>query len=306
MIDQSSSPSSAVYGSPLPALVEVPREAVQTSPLYPGARRMEDMADAGIAAFAMAAPPGAVERRYAMALALRSLSPSGRLSVVAPNDRGGSRLGAELTEFGCRFAESFKRRHRICIAERPDETGALDEAIAEGAPRCDPELDLWTQPGVFSWNRIDPGSALLASRLPPLAGKGADLGCGIGYLTRAALRSPKVSAVKGIDVDGRAISCAQRNVKDPRAAFLWADARTSPLKNLDFVVSNPPFHAEGSEDRGLGQSFIAAARGMLRRGGVLWLVANRHLPYESSLRSAFHAVELRAEEAGYKLFEARA
>ena len=108
-----------------------------------------------------------------------------------------------------------------------------------------------------------------------------------------------------VEIDRRAVEAARRNVPDPRASVLWADARDAALADLDFVVTNPPFHSEGVEDRGLGQAFIAAAARMLRRGGRLVLVANRHMPYEALLRERFRAVETLADEGGYKIIEAR-
>ena len=45
-------------------------------------------------------------------------------------------------------------------------------------------LDAWSQPGVFAWDRIDPGSALLAEHLPAMKGEGVDLGAGSGELRR--------------------------------------------------------------------------------------------------------------------------
>ena len=52
-------------------------------------------------------------------------------------------------------------------------------------------------------------------------------------------------------------------------------------------------------------AFITAAGRMLRRSGTLYLVANRHMPYEEVLRAAFRSVKPLADEAGYKVFEAR-
>jgi 16S rRNA (guanine1207-N2)-methyltransferase len=43
---------------------------------------------------------------------------------------------------------------------------------------------------------------------------------------------------------------------------------------------------------------------MLRRGGVCWLVANRHLPYEAVLASAFETATVREDAGGYKVIEA--
>ena len=140
--------------------------------------------------------------------------------------------------------------------------------------------------------------------LPPMKGAGADLGCGIGVLSEAVLASTAVTRLIGIDLDRRAVEAARLNVADPRAAFEWADARTLPASgDLDFVVMNPPFHDGGQEDRRLGQAFVRKAAEMLKKGGVLWMVANRHLPYEADLNEAFRRVRVVEEAAGYKVFE---
>ena len=74
--------------------------------------------------------------------------------------------------------------------------------------------------------------------------------------------------------------------------------------DLDFVVMNPPFHDGGAEDRRLGQAFIRQAAAMLKKGGVLWLVANRHLPYEADITAAFKRSRPVADKGGYKVIEA--
>ena len=51
---------------------------------------------------------------------------------------------------------------------------------------------------------------------------------------------------------------------------------------------------------------VRAARRALRKGGTLWLVANRHLPYEAVLAAAFRRVEARTDKGGYKVVEATA
>ena len=171
-----------VYGAPPAELATIPAGARQFSPLIPGSPALEDVAPGSLPALTMLAPPGVLERRYAIALALRAVKTRGRLTVLAPKDKGGSRLRKELEAFGCSVGETAKRHHRICVAVKPAKAAGLDEAIAEGAPRLIEDLGLWSQPGVFSWDRIDPGSALLAQGLPHLSGDGADLGCGVGFL----------------------------------------------------------------------------------------------------------------------------
>lgn len=293
-----------VYGRP-PAVFDPPGDAAQTSPLIPGSIALESVAEGSIDAIMIYAPPGVLERRYTLALALRALKTGGRLDVMAAKDKGGSRLKKELEAFGVEVGESAKAHHRRCVVLKPATTTGLDEAIAAGAARLVPGLEAWSQPGVFAWDRIDPGSALLAGHLPPMKGVGADLGCGYGALATVTLRSTQVTALRLIDLDRRAIEAARENVADARAAFEWADVRTiEAAGDLDFIVTNPPFHDGGTEDKRLGQAFIQKAAGMLKKGGVMWLVANRHLPYEAELTAAFKRVRMVADKGGYKLFEA--
>lgn len=293
-----------LYGRP-PAVFDPPGDAVQTSPLIPGSTALGSVAEGSIDDIMIYAPPGVLERRYTLALALRALKPGGRLDVMAPKDKGGSRLKKELGGFGVEVGESAKAHHRRCVVIRPETVAGLEEAIAGGAPRLVPGLEAWSQPGVFAWDRLDAGALLLAQHLPPMKGAGIDLGCGHGALAAVALRSPEVTSLRLVDLDRRAVEAAKKNVTDPRARFEWADARTlEDDGELNFVVSNPPFHDGGAEDRRLGQAFIRKAAGLLRTGGGLWLVANRHLPYEAELKSAFKRVDMIADKGGYKVFEA--
>ena len=91
-----------------------------------------------------------------------------------------------------RRGRTFGRAAR-CVVTRPETIEGLDAAIAAGALQQVEGLDAWSQPGVFAWDRVDPGTALLAQVLPSLKGAGADLGCGFGALSLVALRSPAVT-----------------------------------------------------------------------------------------------------------------
>ncbi len=296
-----------LYGRP-PLVFDPPATgeggATQTSPLIPGSTALESLEAGSLDEAMIYAPPGVLERRYTLALALRALKAGGRLDVMAPKDKGGSRLKKELTAFDVEFGETAKAHHRRCVVIRPEIMTGIDEAIAVGAMQRVDGLDAWSQPGVFAWDRIDAGSVLLAQTMPPLKGAGADLGCGYGALATVVLRSAAVTSLRLVDVDRRAVEAARRNVEDQRAGFDWADARTlEATGDLDFIVMNPPFHDGGAEDRRLGQAFIKKAAEMLGKGGVLWLVANRHLPYETELKASFKRVTPAGDGGPYKLFE---
>ncbi|MGA9251827.1 MAG: class I SAM-dependent methyltransferase [Roseobacter sp.] len=164
----------------------------------------------------------------------------------------------------------------------------------------------WTAPGVFSADGIDPASELLAAHLPErLGARVADLGAGWGFLSAHVLTRADVKTVLLVEADHVALECARRNVGDPRASFHWADAMnwTAP-ERLDCIVMNPPFHVSRAADPSLGQAFVNAAAKLLSPQGQLWMVANRHLPYEQALHARFANVFEVGGDTRFKLFHA--
>lgn len=146
-----------------------------------------------------------------------------------------------------------------------------------------------TAPGVFSADGIDPASAMLAGALPAHLGRRVgDLGAGWGFLADRLLQNPKLEQLDLVEADHAALDCARRNITDPRAQFHWVDACTwGQPATLDAIVMNPPFHVGRTADPALGRAFIQSAARLLTPGGTLWMVANRHLGYETELAAKF-------------------
>lgn len=163
----------------------------------------------------------------------------------------------------------------------------------------------WTWPGIFSSDGVDKGSAVLAAHLPPLKGTVADLGAGWGYLSHTALeRSPRISQITLLEADFQASQAAKRNISDDRATILWADIHAHNA-TYDTIICNPPFHTSRKPDPEIGRAFLRKAAALLTPKGEFWCVANRTLPYESTLRELFRGVEAITESSGFKVFHAR-
>lgn len=163
-----------------------------------------------------------------------------------------------------------------------------------------------TAPGVFSADGIDPASALLAETLPDKLGRRVvDLGAGWGFLSAQVLKNAKVEQLDLVEADHAALGCARANITDPRARFHWADALDwRAAEPVDTVVTNPPFHTSRAADPTLGRGFIATAARLLAPSGQLWLVANRHLPYEAALTELFGQVKEVAGDNRFKILNA--
>ena len=186
-----------------------------------------------------------------------------------------------------------------------DETATdFFEDWLEGPSR--PEGGFWTAPGVFSAGGVDLASALLVEALPDSLGREVcDLGAGWGYIAAHALTRRNVETLYLVEAGHMALECARHNVTDDRARFFWEDAtRWEPPHRMDTVLMNPPFHTGRAAEPQIGQAFVAAAARILSSQGNLWMVANRHLPYEAELKKRFAQVEEIGGDARFKLFHA--
>lgn len=166
--------------------------------------------------------------------------------------------------------------------------------------------------GMFSHDRIDPGSRLLAHHLPAtLKGRAADFCAGWGYLSVAlAERAPDLASIDLFEADHASLEAAGRNMAalapNMPAAFHWLDLVTEKVaRDFDVIVMNPPFHQGRAADPGIGEAMIRAASGALKPGGQLFMVANRGLPYPPALKSGFAQVAELADESGFKVWRAR-
>jgi 16S rRNA (guanine1207-N2)-methyltransferase len=263
-------------------------------------------------------PPRQREQARALFVhALDRLAPGGTIVACMPNREGAKTGEADLARVAGPLHVLSKHHCRVFWTAPLQ--GPADAALAQAwrmldAPRAiaDPRVPgggFLSRPGVFAWDRIDAASALLAEHLPGnLRGQVADLGAGWGYLAMQVLaRCPDVTALDLYEADARALELARANLQAARVpvAFHWHDVAAGLPRRYDAIVSNPPFHAQGRDERpDLGRAFIAAAAAALQPGGRLYLVANRHLPYEAVLDASFGSVRMLAQREGFKVVEA--
>jgi 16S rRNA (guanine1207-N2)-methyltransferase len=142
--------------------------------------------------------------------------------------------------------------------------------------------DLTTDRGVFSGERVDPGTRVLLDVLPDLSGlpDGAfvDVGCGYGpiALTLAARHADR--QVVAVDVNERARELCASNA---RLARLQVDVHSPddvPTGlGVAAVVSNPPIRV----GKAVLHELLALWLARLVDGGEAWLVVQRHLGAES-------------------------
>ncbi len=258
----------------------------------------------------IALPKNMTEARYLIARGARLLRSGGTLICAADNKAGGSRLKKLMQGFGFSDLRGDARNKARSVWGVATHLNAdeVSKSILAGQEQEILGGEFISRAGVFGWDKIDKGSQILSQYIPAdLKGKGADFGCGYGYLSRYALsHCSKIKRLYCADADYRAVGLCEKNLAELECdkEFIWCDLTKSQddLRNLDFIIMNPPFHDGKKTDMSIGQSFINTAHQSLRRGGRLFMVANNHLAYEDVLEEIFFECHKLHEGQGFKVF----
>jgi 16S rRNA (guanine1207-N2)-methyltransferase len=312
----------ALHAGPLPGLVCVQASKPEAEALERAGFGVAPELEPGGGRFPLVLllPPRQREQaRAGFARAMQRLAPGGVVLAAMPNREGAKSGEADLARLAGPLQTLSKHHCRVFWTQPLD--GPADSGLVDAWSRLDaprpvedarvPGGRFLSRPGVFAWDRIDAASLLLAEHLPAdLRGRVADLGAGWGYLAGQVLaRCPGVAVLDLYEADAHALALARANLEAWGArvpvAFHWHDVAAGIGGGYDAIVTNPPFHGVGHEERpDLGRAFIAAAAAALSPGGRLWLVANRHLPYEAALGAGFGRVREVAARDGFKVVEA--
>jgi 16S rRNA (guanine1207-N2)-methyltransferase len=255
------------------------------------------------------------EARALFARAVGLTSTNGRIIACAANTEGARSHESDLAQLIGPLTTLSKHKCRVFWTEPLSQanvnTALVDQWKLLDTPRKILNDRFMSRPGVFAWDRIDPASTLLAAHLPKdLSGVAADLGVGYGYLSAELLtRCPRISQLDMFEAEHRALELATHNLGNftqrVTIASHWHDVTQGLPRQYDVIVSNPPFHTPGGSTRpDIGRRFIAVAGDALKPNGRLWLVANRHLAYESVLDATRFNVRIVTQQHGFKIIEA--
>lgn len=168
---------------------------------------------------------------------------------------------------------------------------------------------LYSKPGVYGWNKIDQGSALLVAELPAVLQAHTDpissildLGCGYGFLTVASADLPCSRRV-ATDNNAAALVCMQRNaeIRNMAIEIIAGDCGNTVTGCFDLILCNPPFHRGFDIDSTLTRDFLIAARNRLSSRGVAVFVVNSFIPLEKKLQGLFGRVRVSVNNKQFKV-----
>jgi 16S rRNA (guanine1207-N2)-methyltransferase len=185
-------------------------------------------------------------------------------------------------------------------------------------------LVLSSCPGVFSHASLDYGTQFMLQTMqvpqPGDSSRGLDildLGCGTGALGLIAAQRLEQSApgtpINALFVDESLAAIASVNdtlqrLESPRE-HQYQTLATHCLEGIDdasqdLILNNPPFHDAGARTLSIALEMFRESKRVLRKGGELQVVANRHLGYLPRLRELFHRCDVLGENSKFVVLRA--
>jgi 23S rRNA (guanine1835-N2)-methyltransferase len=165
-----------------------------------------------------------------------------------------------------------------------------------------PRFEISNLANVFARQQLDIGARFMLehlTKLPNLDNKTVvDLGCGNGVLGLSILNQNKHTQVVFVDESYMAVASAKQNVianlhkKESQSEFIVNNCldnftQKSKFFEVDIVLCNPPFHQQNAITDHIAWQMFKDAKLVLKNGGQLFVVGNRHLDYPNKIKKLF-------------------
>lgn len=252
--------------------------------------------------------------------AWRCLKPEGELFLAGYKNEGTKTYIEKIAAlFGC--SKNIVKDGPVYSAKlikqaAYDPSQLLDDSnYAQARPIApDSELKLLSKPGLFGWNKIDAGSALLIEQLkqfppfPSSANRCIDLGCGYGYLSVAAASLGNCKNIESwilTDNNAAALDLAQKNLllNNLIGEVIAADAGKELTAKADLLLCNPPFHQGFDINGDLTDKFLKNAKRLLGINGIALFVVNQFIPLERKAAPLFKQIKVLADNGSFKVIQ---
>jgi len=166
--------------------------------------------------------------------------------------------------------------------------------------------------GVFSRDSLDIGTRFFLQHLPDTDTFEdiVDLGCGNGVVGLIAAEKNPSATIHFVDESFMAVASAEANFREAfggsrNATFQATDCLAGVQKNsFDLVLNNPPFHQQNVVGDFIAQQMFRESHKVLRSGGELWVIGNRHLGYHVALKKIFKNCETVANNKKFVILKA--
>ncbi|GAB2875978.1 class I SAM-dependent methyltransferase [Microbulbifer echini] len=252
--------------------------------------------------------------RHVIDQAPRFLGEGGELVLLGEKQSGIKSYAVKAAEHLNGTKQLQKHGNEYVSTNRVAHPGAIEPTGEADYPhlRSLPELgNLFSKPGLFGWNKIDKGSALLAQQftteLPEDGAHVVDLGCGYGYLS-AQLAPLGNFHFAATDNNAAALLACRKNFHTLGipGVVLPSDAGDELESGAaDLVLCNPPFHQGFQVEGDLTDRFLQHSARILKSTGMALFVVNEFIPLAKKGPRYYSEVQLVNKERGFCVYRLR-
>lgn len=168
----------------------------------------------------------------------------------------------------------------------------------------DLSMELTTDAGTFSADRLDTGTRVLLTQAPPppIRGDVLDLGCGYGPIALTWAHRRKRSRVWAVDVNERALELTRINAEALGRGNVYVRTPEDVPAEVRFaaIYSNPPIKV----GKAVLHAMLVQWLDRLLPGGAAYLVVQKHLGADSLARwlaESGYPTERIAADRGYRV-----
>ena len=253
---------------------------------------------------------------HAINQALKTVTPIGNMYLAGYKNEGIKTYAQKASAFFNSAGALIKHKdaHCICLnTPRISSERAFLDDNNYTALRTIGEYQgaqLISKPGVFGYEKIDEGSALLLScakkyldthTLKPE--KILDLGCGYGLLSLISAQW-RPSEIIATDNNAAALNALKAGATTNNIALsiVADDVGEKITGKFDTLLCNPPFHKGFSVSGDLTDKFLRSASHRLSKNGVAFFVVNSFIGIEKKAEMFFSRQELLINNKHFKVF----
>lgn len=165
---------------------------------------------------------------------------------------------------------------------------------------------------VFSRESLDIGTRFFLQHIPISAKYKTivDLGCGNGVVGLIAAEKNPQAKILFLDASYMAVESAKQtfesaSINNVKAQFKVNDCLTGLEENsIDLILNNPPFHQDNAVGDEVAWKMFQQSKLVLKKGGELFVIGNRHLAYHIKLKKIFDNCEVVANNKKFVILKA--